>query len=547
MLQARHRAAAPPRGAPAGDARPARTTTRLTVRLVVRPLVVLLVALAAYAAVEVEVFEATYPTEASRQLVTQFGEDPAVRMLSGVPAGTSIGALVVWDAGWMLQLVVGLWAVVTAARLLRGDEDAGRAEVLLAGPLRARRLLVVQLAVLAAAVLLVGGVVGVALAAAGTDGAGALAFGAVVAGFGLTHVGLTAVLAQVLGTRGRVLAVAASALGAGFLLRMVANSADERAWVAWLTPLGWNDRLQSFGDERWAVLLVPVTVAAVLAAGAVVLRGRRDAGAGLLVRERRQRSTTALLAGPTLFAGRTALPTFVGWAAGLAVVGATVGAMLPSLEAYLEEDPGYAELLATFGVDLADLTGGFLSMMGVIAGLALCLRVAWRLGVARAEEDSGRLEQLLVRPLTRWRWLAGHVVVAGVDVLVLALVTGAATWAGAVVAGAEVDGVDAMAAMANPLPVVAVFLGLAIALQGVAPRLVVAVTATAAAVAYVVELVGPPLEWPEAVVAASPFHHLELVPVDPFGTTAALVLVGVGVLLGAVGFAAFARRDLVGG
>lgn len=295
------------------------------------------------------------------------------------------------------------------------------------------------------------------------------------------------------------------------------------------------------------MLLVPVTVAAVLAAGAVVLRGRRDAGAGLLVRERRQRSTTALLAGPTLFAGRTALPTFVGWAVGLAAVGATVGAMLPSLEAYLEEDPGYAELIATFGVDLADLTGGFLSMMGVIAGLALCLRVAWRLGAARAEEDSGRLEQLLVRPLTRWRWLAGHVVVAVVDVLALALVTGAATWAGAVVAGAEVDGTDAMAAMANPLPVVAVFLGLAIALQGVAPRLVVAVTATAAAVAYVVELVGPPLEWPEAVVAASPFHHLELVPVDPFGTTAALVLVGVGVLLGAVGFAAFARRDLVGG
>ncbi|MBC7290510.1 MAG: hypothetical protein H5T83_04110 [Actinotalea sp.] len=100
--------------------------------------------------------------------------------------------------------------------------------------------------------------------------------------------------------------------------------------------------------------------------------------------------------------------------------------------------------------------------------------------------------------------------------------------------------------MANPLPVVAVFGGLAVALQGVAPRLVVAVTATAAAVLYVVELVGPPLGWPEAVVALSPFHHLELVPVDPFGTAAALLLVGVGLALGAVGFVAFARRDLVG-
>jgi putative exporter of polyketide antibiotics len=38
-----------------------------------------------------------------------------------------------------------------------------------------------------------------------------------------------------------------------------------------------------------------------------------------------------------------------------------------------------------------------------------------------------------------------------------------------------------------------------------------------------------------------------MVPVDPFGTTAAVVLVGVGVVLGAVGFLTFARRDLVGG
>jgi ABC-2 type transport system permease protein len=278
----------------------------------------------------------------------------------------------------------------------------------------------------------------------------------------------------------------------------------------------------------------------------VALRGRRDTGAGLVHRARRERSTTALLGGPAPFALRTALPTSLGWAVGLAVVGATIGAMLPSLEAYLEEDPGYAELLAAFGVDIADISGGFLSMMGVIGGVALCLRVAWRVGAARAEEDSGRLEQLLVRPLPRWRWLAGHVVVAAVDAVLLALVTGAAAWAGAVAGGADVSGADAVAAMVNPLPVVAVFLGLAVALQGVAPRLVVGVTATVAMVLYVVELVGPPLDWPEAVVAVSPFH-LELVPVDPFGTTAALVLVGVGVALGAVGFLTFARRDLVGG
>ncbi|WP_225752814.1 hypothetical protein [Actinotalea sp. Marseille-Q4924] len=541
LMEPRHRAVAPP-----ADGEPARAVARLGVLLLRRGVVALLVGLVAYVVLEVEVFEATYPTQASRDLVARLGEDPAVRMLSGVPAGTSIGALVVWDAGWLMQVVLGLWAVVATARLLRGDEEAGRTDWLLAGSAHPRRVLAAQLAALGGATVLVGAAVGLAFAAAGTDAAGATAFGSLLAGFGLTQVGLVALLSQVFGSRGRVLAVAGSALGAAFLLRMVANSANGRAWLAWFTPLGWNDRLQSFGDERWTALLVPLGAAVVLASAALALRGRRDTGAGVVRAARRERSTTAFLGGPTRFAARSAAATLAGWAVGLTAVGATVGWMLPSLERYLDEDPAYLEMLAVLGIAREDVTGGFVSMMGVITGLALCLRVAWRVGAARSEEDSGRLEQLLVRPVPRWHWLAGHVVVAVVDAVVLSAVAGAATWLGATAAGAGLDAADAFAAMANPLPVVAVFLGLAVALQGLAPRFVVGVTASVAMLLYVLELVGPPLAWPDLLVAVSPFHHLALVPVDPFGVAAALGMLGVALALGAVGFAAFARRDLVG-
>ncbi|RYV52729.1 hypothetical protein [Pengzhenrongella frigida] len=227
-------------------ARPAERSAvvRLTARLVRVGAAVLVVALAAYAVMEVQVFESMYPDQASRELVAQFGQDPAMRVLVGTPAGTSIGALVVWDGGWMLQMVVGVWAVVTTARLLRGDEDAHRSELLLAGPVRARTALGAQLVVLVAASALVGLAVGTAMIAAGADGGGALLFGAEVACFGATYVALTAALSQLLGSRGRVLGTAATILGAAVLLRMVANSADTRSWVAWLTPLGWNDRLE---------------------------------------------------------------------------------------------------------------------------------------------------------------------------------------------------------------------------------------------------------------------------------------------------------------
>ena len=81
---------------------------------------------------------------------------------------------------------------------------------------------------------------------------------------------------------------------------------------------------------------------------------------------------------------------------------------------------------------------------------------------------------------------------------------------------------------------------------GIAPRGTVAVGASAAVVAYVLQLVGPLLEWPDWVVAVSPFHHLAAVPVDPFGLSAAIVMVVVGVALAGAGILAFERRDLVG-
>jgi len=173
--------------------------------------------------------------------------------------------------------------------------------------------------------------------------------------------------------------------------------------------------------------------------------------------------------------------------------------------------------------------------------------VTWRIGAARAEEDSGRVEHLLVRPVERWRWLGGHVLLAAVTAVLLAAIGALATWGAARAVGADLALGDAAAAAFAVLPAVVVFGALAVALLGLAPRLVVPVGASVTVASYVLELVGPALHWPAAVLSLSPFHHLEQVPVDPFGLTAALVMGAVAVVLVAVGMLAFQRRDLVGG
>lgn len=528
------------------EGHPAWSVARLTLRLIRRGLLAMMVGLAVYMVVESVAFTTGYPDEASRAALVAWGQDPGIRVIAGPPtAVNTVGGFVVWDAGLYLTLAISAWAITTATRVLRGDEAAGRAEVMLAGPVSATRMLLIQVAVLVGACVGVGLALAVPLAAMGAQVAGAVAFGAAEAGFAACAVALAAVSSQAVVSRGAASGLAATVIGVGVLVRMVANSTDTRAWLGWLTPSGWLDQVRAFGENRWPVLLVPFAVTAGLVASAVLVRRRRDVGAGLITPRAAPTSSRWGLGSPAAFAWRANLGPLAGWAAGVAAWGAVVGAMAPTIGEFLVDDPGFQAILAAMGMDVSDLVRGFVGMSGTILGLVIAVYAAFRLGAARAEEASTRAEFLLVRPLRRRRWLGGHVLGTATGAILLATVAAGATWVGAVAAGAQVSGGDAFAAVFNALPAVAVFAGLTVLVFGVAPRLTVAVGASVPLVAYVLEVVGPLLEWPGAVVGVSPFHHLEEVPVDPFGVTAAVVMTAIGVVLAAAGVIAFQRRDLV--
>ena len=62
-----------------------------------------------------------------------FEDNPAVRMINGAPhALDTAGGFAVWDAGWIWQLILAVWAILTVTRFLRGDEDVDRIDLVLA-------------------------------------------------------------------------------------------------------------------------------------------------------------------------------------------------------------------------------------------------------------------------------------------------------------------------------------------------------------------------------------------------------------------------------
>ena len=62
-------------------------------------------------------------------------ENPAVRALYGMPFDvTNAGGFTVWRVGTFLCVFAGLWALMATTRVLRGEEEAGRWDLLLTAP-----------------------------------------------------------------------------------------------------------------------------------------------------------------------------------------------------------------------------------------------------------------------------------------------------------------------------------------------------------------------------------------------------------------------------
>ncbi len=519
---------------------------RLYTRLTWRTAAVMGVVLAGYVALEVASYRTAYPDGVSPLQFEIFEDNPAVRMMNGVPAALdTAGGFTIWDGGWFMQIVVAVWAVLATSRLLRGEEDVDRAELVLAAPVRGTAVTAVVLSVVVAESTVIGLAAATALGLAGEAWPGSILFGVGLAAVGATFAAAAAVVSQLVEVRRRVAGVGMGLLGAAYVLRMVGNSADSREWVRWTTPLGWVDQLQPFGADEVLALVPMVLVPTALAFVAVRLRAIRDTGGALLASESAGRSHLRLLSSPLAFAWRSSWPSLVGWAAGLAAVAAVMGALVSTMIDWIADDEGYQQILASVGLDAAVSIQGFVSLMGLVFGLAVAVQGVWRVGAAHTEEEASRLEAVLARRVGRLRWLGGHVLLACVGVVLLTVVTGAAMWAGARAAGStNLSLSDTLAASLNTLPVVVLMTGLAVGMYGLVPRLTVSVPTTVALVGFVLYLLGPALEWPQWALDLSPFTHLAMVPAESWAATAAVVMSGLGVALAAGGALAFRRRDV---
>ncbi|MGA8747072.1 MAG: ABC transporter permease subunit [Solirubrobacterales bacterium] len=500
------------------------------------------------ALVQVVGYRHSFPTLKDRLgFARSFGNDKAVRLFYGVPHDLlTVGGYAAWRVSGVLTIFAAMWGLLATVRALRTEEEAGRQELILAGAVGRRSAYLAALAAIAAGAALLWLAVFAGLFVGGLSAAGSAYLALVTVSPVPVFAGVGALVSQLAPSRRMALEIGTAVLGVALAMRVIADTSSGIGGLRWITPLGWAEEMRAFAGPRPGVLLLPLFAAALLLALAGLISSRRDIGNGLLAGRDSSAPRMGLLSSPTALALRSERGSLLGWLTGIGFFAVVFGLLSNTFSSAHLSASLKQQLHRVGGASLVTPSGalGFYFLMFVLAiGLFACSQVA----AVRREEADQRLETLFSLPVSRTRWLAGRLVLAMLGSLALALAAGFLAWAGAASQGVEVSLLDMIDAGANCLPAALLFLALGALAFALVPRASAGIAYGLVSATFLWELFGALLGAPAWTLDISPFHHVGLVPAQPFKAPAAALMLGIAAVAMILALRLFRRRDLVGG
>jgi ABC-2 type transport system permease protein len=489
----------------------------------------------------------TYATSAERiAFAHSFAHNKAIVLFYGKAYDLlTVGGYSAWRVGGTLAIFAAVFGLLAAVRGLRTEEDAGRAELVLAAPVARRKMYAAAMAAAAMGVVILwlAELAGLTLGRlpVGESAYLALATVSVVPVF----TGAGALVSQLAPNRRGALELGGAIVGLCFLLRVVADTSTGAGWVRWTTPLGWAEELRPFTGARPLVMLLPLAAGGAMLLIAARVAASRDVGTGLLSSHDSTRARLGLLSSPMGQALRGERSGLVVWLLSVAALAFVIGVISRSISS-AGIPKRLVHELSKLGAGSILHPAGYVAFAFSFFVLAVSLFCVAQVAAAWHEESEERLETLLSLPVGRIRWLGGRLVLAVCAAVAIALAAGAFAWLGAVSQGVSLSLPKMLEAGVNTLPAAILFLGVVALAYAALPRASVGVGYGLVTLAYLWQLFGSLLAAPHWLVKATPFAHVGLVPVQQFRAGDAAVMLAIGLTASVAALAVFSRRDVVG-
>ncbi|GHH79741.1 ABC transporter permease [Promicromonospora soli] len=444
---------------------------------------------------------------------------------------------------WIL-LTLAVMSILQVVRHTRAEEESSRSELMRAGAVGRQAPSVAALLQVLIANVIVATVSGLVLVAYEFDAAESFTMTFSIALGALVFGAIALVAAQAMehgrGATGASLAV----LGAAYAIRTIGDIQEEHgSALSWLSPIAWVQQTRVFVDMRWWPLGLCAVAILLLIALATVLGSRRDFGAGLVAVRGGRADAAPTLTGPLALVFTQQRMGLMWTALGLGLMWFATGSVVeavPEMAESVADNPVYAAILG----QSEDLVRTFLGVFGLYVGLgSAAFAVAMTLR-AKGEEESGRTELALAKPVGRARWLASGLFWAAFGTVVVQVSGVLTLWAGAISSGVEEPGfLDYLELALAYLPALAVMVGLAAALYAWVPK-ATGIAWVLFGYMFVVGLFADLFDLPDWARGISPFWWVGDPMLEGVEASHMWGLSGVAALLFLLAFMGFRRRDL---
>jgi ABC-2 type transport system permease protein len=500
--------------------------------------------------VETHAYTSTYKTQAARnQLARAYGSNTAMNALLGSErAVNTVAGFADWRFVGILSLLGSIWGLLTATRLMRGEEEAGRYDLLLAGQTTRRRAAGQALAGLGAGLLALfvltalGAIVTGRSPSAGFSLGQCLYFSVTLVAAAAMFLAIGALASQLASTRRRAAAMAGVVFGLAYALRMVADTNQGLHWLVWLSPLGWVEEARPLTDPNPVALLPVLVLLIAVTAATLHLAGTRDAGAASLPGRDSSQPHLALLGGSAGLAVRLIRPVALGWLFAVAAFAVLIGTTAESSAKDATGSQGISQAIGRLGGH-GSIVADDLGLTFLILALLIALISAGQITAMRTEEADGYLENLLVRPVSRTSWFAGRLGLSSLLVLTAGLLAGIGAWAGAASQHSGVRFGSLLTAGLNVVPPGLFLLGLGALMLGAWPRRTSTVVYGYLAWSFLVEFAGGVVHTSHWLLDTSVFFHMVPAPATSPDWPGMAVITGLGILGAVLGGILLCRRD----
>ncbi|MGD0244660.1 MAG: ABC transporter permease subunit [Streptosporangiaceae bacterium] len=500
--------------------------------------------------VQTHAYTSTYKTQASRnQLARAYGSNTAMNALLGSErAVNTVAGFADWRFVGILSVLGSIWGLLMSTRLMRGEEEAGRYDLLLAGQTTRRRAAGQALTGLGAGLLAlfvltaVGTIVTGRSPSAGFSLGQCLYFSVTLVAAAAMFLAIGALASQLAGTRRRAAAMAGVVFGGAYALRMVADTNQGLHWLMWLSPLGWVEEARPLTDPDPVALLPVLVLLITVTAVTLHLAGTRDAGAASWPGRDSSQPHLALLGGSAGLAVRLMRPAALGWLVAVAVFAVLIGTTAESSAKDATGSQGISQAIGRLGGH-GSLVADDLGLTFLILALLIALISAGQITAMRTEEADGYLENLLVRPVSRTSWFAGRLSLSSLLLLAAGLLAGIGAWAGAASQHSGVRFWSLVAAGLNVVPPGLFLLGLGALVFGAWPRRTSTVVYGYLAWSFLIEFAGGVVHTSHWLLDTSVFFHLVPAPAASPDWPGMAVITGLGILAAVLGGILLRRRD----